>query len=168
MSNPRVFPSGQFQLEPTLGLAMSRIMTLDRMVATAVAQPRFYMSLLPVFAALALALSSIGIYGVIAYLVGQREREISIRMARGASPSNVVSRIVRDGVLMVGVGLVVGLGGAFALTRLMASLLFNTAPTDPGTFIVVIAVLGVVALAASGIPASRAARVDPEMTMRGE
>jgi ABC-type antimicrobial peptide transport system permease subunit len=149
-------------------LAMSRIMTLDDMVATAVAQPRFYMALLAGFAALALVLCAIGIYGVIAYLVGQRAREIGIRIALGATASRVVTMFVKDGALMVGAGLVIGVGGALALTRLMTSLLFNTTPTDMATYLGVVAVLGVVALAASGIPAIRAAQVDPALTMRGD
>jgi putative ABC transport system permease protein len=153
-------------LDPSL--AMSRVMTLDDMVATAVAQPRFYMTLLTGFAALALILCAIGIYGVIAYLVGERSREIGIRIALGATASRVVSMIVRDGIVMVGAGLVIGVAGALALTRLMSSLLFRTAATDLGTYLSVVAVLGVVALAASGIPAVRAARVDPALTMRGD
>jgi putative ABC transport system permease protein len=149
-------------------LAMSRIMTLDQMVATAVSQPRFYMTLLSVFAALALILCAIGIYGVIAYLVGQREREIGIRIALGATQGNVVGLVVREGIVMVVMGLVAGVAGALALTRLMSALLFNTQANDPVTYAVVIGVLSIVALAASSVPAFRAARVDPALAMRAE
>jgi putative ABC transport system permease protein len=149
-------------------LALSFIMTLEQVVANSVAQPRFYMTLLAAFAMVAVALSAIGIYGVIAYLVGQRAREIGIRMALGASPRAVTAMVVREGAVMTSSGIAIGLGGAFLLTRLMRALLFEITPGDPITYIAVTALLAAVALAASCVPALRAAHVDPALTMRAE
>jgi len=116
----------------------------------------------------AMVLASIGIYGVIAYLVGQRSREIGIRIALGASPSRVVRMVVNEGVAMVAVGIGIGVVGAIALTQLMRALLFNTKSTDPMTYILVTLVLAAVALVASSVPAMRAANVDPALAMRVE
>jgi putative ABC transport system permease protein len=149
-------------------LAVSQVKTLDQVVAESVAQPRFYMVLLTTFALVAIALSAIGIYGVIAYLVGQRSREIGIRLALGASPVSVVQMIVREGAVITLVGTAIGLAGALALTQSMRALLFGVAPTDWVTYLAVTAVLLLVALAASSVPALRAARVDPALAMRAE
>jgi predicted permease len=149
-------------------LALSQVKTLDTIVAESVAQPRFYMVLLVAFAAVALVLSGIGIYGVIAYLVGQRAREIGIRIALGASQGRVMRMIVREGTVMTAAGIGLGLLGALALTQLMGALLFGVAPTDPLTYTAVTLVLAAVALAACCLPALRAARVDPAQTMRAE
>jgi putative ABC transport system permease protein len=154
------------ELDPDL--AVARVMTLDDVVADSVAQPRFYMMLLTAFAVVAILLASIGIYGVIAYLVGQRSREIGIRIALGASPSKVVRMVVREGVAMVAVGIGVGIVGAIALTQLMRTLLFDTKSTDPMTYVLVTLVLAAVALLASSVPARRAANVDPALAMRTE
>ena len=149
-------------------LALSRVLTLDQVVAASVAQPRFYMLLLVTFAIVAIVLSAIGIYGVIAYLVGQRAREIGIRLALGASPLAVTRMIVREGATMAALGAAFGLAGALVLTRSMRALLFEVAPSDPGTYVLVTLVLAAVAVAASGIPALRAAAVDPALVMRSE
>ncbi len=154
------------ELDPDL--ALSGIKTLDQVVSESVAQPRFYMVLLAVFAGVAVLLSAIGIYGVIAYLVGQRSREIGIRLALGASQTTVIRMIARDGAIMTATGIGVGLVGAFALTRSMTALLFDVKPSDPITYLAVTALLAAVALAASCIPALRAAHVDPALTMRAE
>ncbi|HMI56925.1 MAG TPA: ABC transporter permease, partial [Gemmatimonadaceae bacterium] len=154
------------ELDPDLALA--HVATLENVVADSVAQPRFYMMLLTAFAVVAILLASIGIYGVIAYLVGQRAREIGIRIALGASPSNVVRMVVNEGVVMVAIGIGVGIVGAIALTQLMRALLFNTTSTDPMTYILVTLVLAAVALVASSVPALRAANVDPALAMRAE
>ena len=154
------------ELDPDL--ALSQVKTLDTVVAESVAQPRFYMVLLVAFAAVALVLSSIGIYGVIAYLVGQRSREIGIRIALGASRGRVMRMIVREGTLMTAAGIGLGLLGALALTRLMGALLFGVAANDPATYGAVTVVLAAVALGACCLPALRAARVDPAQTMRAE
>jgi ABC-type antimicrobial peptide transport system permease subunit len=126
------------------------------------------MVLLTAFALVAIALSAIGIYGVVAYLVGQRAKELGIRIALGATPSRVVAMVVREGVTMVAVGIGVGLAGALALTQLMGALLFGVKATDPLTYVAVTITLGVVALIASSVPASRAAHVDPAIAMRAD
>jgi putative ABC transport system permease protein len=154
------------ELDPDLAIA--HVQTLDDVVAESVSQPRFYMTLLSAFALVAIVLASIGIYGVIAYLVGQRSREIGIRIALGASPSRVVRMVVNEGVAMVAVGIGIGVVGAIALTQLMRALLFNTKATDPMTYILVTLVLAAVALVASSVPALRAANVDPSLAMRAE
>jgi len=154
------------ELDPEL--ALSQVRTLEQVLSASVAQPRFYMLLLAAFAFVAVALSATGIYGVIAYLVGQRSREIGIRLALGAAPAAVVGLIVREGAVMAALGLAFGLAGALALSRSMGALLFGVAPTDPVTYLAVTALLALVALAASGIPAARAAGVDPAEVMRAE
>jgi putative ABC transport system permease protein len=154
------------QLDPDL--AVAQIKTLDAILADSVAQPHFYMVLLTAFALVAISLSAIGIYGVVAYLVGQRSRELGIRIALGATPSRVVRLVVREGVAMVAVGIGVGLVGALAVTRLMGALLFSVKPTDPLTYVAVTLLLGAVALVASSVPASRAAHVDPATAMRAD
>ncbi|HEY2848426.1 MAG TPA: ABC transporter permease, partial [Gemmatimonadaceae bacterium] len=154
------------ELDPQL--AMAQIKTLDAIVAESVAQPHFYMILLTAFAIVAIALCAIGIYGVVAYLVGQRSRELGIRIALGATPSRVVQLVVREGVAMVAAGIGVGLIGALAITRLMGALLFNVRPTDPLTYIAVTALLSAVGLFASSVPAMRAANVDPAHALRSD
>jgi putative ABC transport system permease protein len=149
-------------------LPMYDARTLDSMVDDSVAEPRFYMTLLGIFAAVALALAAVGIYGVIAYGVAQRSHEIGVRMALGASAQDVSRMVVRQGTVLAVLGVAVGLAGAFALTRLMRSLLFGVSTSDPLTFAVVPVVLALVALLACWVPARRAARVDPLEAMRVE
>ncbi len=149
-------------------LALSQVKTLDRVVADSVAQPRFYMLLLTVFAGVAIVLSAIGIYGVIAYLAEQRVREIGIRMALGASQGRVVRMIVSEGSLLTAAGVVVGVVGALALAKVLGSLLFEVKPSDPMTYLAVAVLLALVAMVASSLPAFRASRVDPAQTMRAE
>jgi predicted permease len=154
------------ELDP--GLAVAQVMTLDGIVAESVAVPRFYMMLLTVFAFLAIVLSAIGIYGVIAYLVGQRAREIGVRMALGASRAAIVSMVVREGTGLALVGLAIGTVGALALSRLLGALLFGISPHDPVTYLIVGAALVVAATAACWVPARRAARYSPALAMRSE
>ena len=141
---------------------------LDAYLSQSVAQRRFSMTLLGVFSGLALVLAALGIYGVLAYSVAQRTREIGVRMALGARESTVASMVVREALGVVGVGLVVGIAGAIALTRVLATLLYDISPTDPLTFAGVTLALGAVAVAASYFPARRAARVDPIVALRQE
>jgi putative ABC transport system permease protein len=126
------------------------------------------MTLLGIFSGVALLLAALGIYGVLAYSVAQRTREIGVRMALGARYSTVASMVVREALGVVGVGLALGIGGALALTRVMTSLLYDISPTDPATFVGVTLALGAVAVLASYLPARRAARVDPIVALRSD
>ncbi len=141
---------------------------VDNILSRSLASRRFSMILLNVFAALALALSCVGIYGVVSYLVGRRTHEIGIRIALGANRSDVLRLIVGEGVKMALIGVAVGLAAAFALTRLMANMLFGVSTTDPLTFGSVAILLTLVSLAACYIPARRAMRVDPMIALRYE
>jgi putative ABC transport system permease protein len=149
-------------------LAIADIKTMDAIVDQELARPRFSMFLLGLFALTALVLAAIGIYGVIAYSVAQRTREIGIRMALGANRGDVLRMIWRRGVALAGAGVGCGVAGALALTRLMNSLLFGVSPADPGTFVGVCAALVVVTLAACYIPARRATTVEPVEALRYE
>jgi putative ABC transport system permease protein len=150
-------------------LPVGNVRTLDQLVARSISQPRFYMTLLTVFAVVALALAAIGIFGVLSYAVAQRTREIGIRMALGAHQGTVVRLVVREAMIMAIAGVVCGLLAALALARAIVSrLLFETSPHDPTTFVAVAAVLGAVALLAAYLPARRATRVDPIVALRAE
>ena len=149
-------------------LPMYYIRTMQQRVDESLARRRFSMLLLAVFAGVALALATIGIYGVMAYLVNQGTREIGIRVALGATRRNIVSLVVRQGMALALSGVAIGLAGAFLLTRLIRSLLFGVQATDPVTFVGIALLLGLVALLASYIPARRASRVDPLVALRYE
>jgi putative ABC transport system permease protein len=142
--------------------------TMERRLAESIAPRRFQMMLFGVFAAVALALAAVGIYGVIAHSVSLRAHEIGIRMALGAKPRDVSRMVVAQGMRLALVGLAIGLTGALALTRVMASLLFSVGPTDPATFAVVSTLLAGVAFLATYLPARRATRVDPMIALRHE
>ncbi len=144
------------------------VRTMEQLVANSVARPRFNMLLLGVFSAVALLLAAVGIYGVMAYSVAQRTHEIGIRLALGAQRADVVKLIVGSGLALAVGGVALGLAGAFALTRLLSSLLFATAPTDPTTFAGVAVLLMAVALLACWVPARRAMGVDPMVALRYE
>jgi len=133
-----------------------------------VSQPRFLMFLFSTFSIVALAIAVIGIYGVIAYSVAQRRKEIGIRVALGAKPSSVAVMVVRQGMALAGVGIVAGLVLAFGLTRFLSSFLFAVTPTDPITMVLVAATLAIAALAASYVPALRATRTNPVEVLRGD
>jgi ABC-type antimicrobial peptide transport system permease subunit len=138
------------------------------MVAESMASRRFAMILLSAFAALALVLASIGIYGVIAYVVAQRTQEIGIRMALGAKRRNVLGMVLWQGTRLALLGIAIGLVAAFALTRLMTDLLYGVDATDPVTFAALPLLLTLVAMAACYIPARRATRVNPIAALRYE
>jgi putative ABC transport system permease protein len=142
--------------------------TMDQVVARSLATQRFSMTLLGSFAGLALILASVGIYGVISYIVGQRTHEIGLRMALGAQKLDVLQLILGEGARLVLIGIVIGIAGALALTRVMSSQLFMISSTDPLTFTAVACVLASVALLACYIPARRAAKVDPMVALRYE
>ncbi|MCM3870998.1 MAG: ABC transporter permease [Pyrinomonadaceae bacterium] len=149
-------------------LPLTKIQTMEEVAAASFAARRFNMLLLAIFAGLALALAAVGIYGVMSYAVTQRTQEIGIRMALGAQAGDVLKLIVRNGMILTLIGTVVGLAGAFALTRLMATMLFGVTPTDVGTFATVSLVLIVVAFLACYLPARRATKVDPIIALRYE
>jgi predicted permease len=142
--------------------------TLEENLADNVAAPRFRTLLLGIFAGLAVCLAMAGVYGVMAYAVGQRNNEIGLRMALGASRNDVLGLVLRQGLVYVALGLALGLAGAFAATRLLASFLFEVKPADPATYAGVAALLAAVALAATYVPARRATRVDPLTALRQE
>jgi len=145
-----------------------QLQTMSDVVADSLVRPRFLSLLLGAFSAIALSLAAIGIYGVMAYSVTQRTQEIGVRVALGATTRNVLAMVVGEGLKMTVVGLAVGLTGAFALTRLMTSLLFEVSATDPVTFAMVGFVLTAVGLLACFVPARRAAKVDPMVALRYE
>jgi putative ABC transport system permease protein len=133
-----------------------------------VAQPRLQTILLGAFGVLALMLACIGIYGVLAYAVSQRLREVGVRVALGATPGRILGEILGSGLGLVALGLFIGLGAALALTRYLEALLYSVRTTDPAVFALAIAALLAVATAACYLPARRAARVDPMVVLREE
>jgi putative ABC transport system permease protein len=148
--------------------ALTEVRTLDQIKAESMAPNRLRSLLLTVFASIAVLLAAIGIYGVISYSVEQRTREIGIRAALGASRGDLLRMTLRSGMLMAGIGLVLGFGGALGLTRLLANLLFGVGERDPMTMGAVAAILTCVALLACYIPARRATKVDPMVALRYE
>jgi len=149
-------------------LAIANFGTMKDLVSASIIQQRFILLLLACFAGLALLLAAVGIYGVMSYAVTQRTHEIGIRMALGASMGDVLKLIVRNGIALTLIGVAIGLALAFALTRLMTSLLFGVTPTDALTFAMVSGGLVLVALVACFIPARRATKVDPLVALRYE
>jgi len=149
-------------------LTAANIQPMTALLAGSVAEPRFHMLLVSAFAAVALLLSALGIYGVIAYSVAQRTHEIGVRMALGAERNDVLRLVVAEGLAVGGAGVILGLAAAAVLTRVMAGLLFGVAPRDPLTFFAGGSLLLVVAVAASYIPARRATRVEPVAALRME
>jgi putative ABC transport system permease protein len=139
---------------------------MEEVVGLSLAQRRLSMSLLATFAALALLLAGVGIYGVLAYSVTERTHEIGLRMALGASSRDVLRMVMGNSARLIAAGLALGLGAALAVTRLMTSLLFQVSATDPLTYAGIAALLSAIALIASYLPARRAARVDPMVALR--
>jgi predicted permease len=149
-------------------LPLYNIQTMDEYLSAAVAQPRLTTLLLVIFAGLALALTAIGLYGVMSYSVAQRTHEIGIRMALGAQPADVLRLVVKQGMTLAGIGVGIGLLVAFFATRVMASLLFGISAKDPLTFAAIALIIAAVALAACFVPARRATKVDPMVALRYE
>jgi putative ABC transport system permease protein len=147
-------------------LPMSRVTTLDRLLQTSLSRPRFNLLLISILAVLALLLTIVGIYSVVSYSVLQRAHEIAIRMAIGSDRRGVLTLILRQVLAYTGVGVGVGLVGAFLLTRLMSSLLFGVSATDLSVYAGVSLLLLAVSLAAAYIPARRAILIDPQAVLR--
>jgi ABC-type antimicrobial peptide transport system permease subunit len=145
-----------------------RVETMDEVVSRSLSSHRLYLWLLGTFAVIALALATAGIYGVTSYLVTQRTREMGIRLALGAPPASLKVMVVRQELKVAIVGTIVGLAGAFAVTRLLASFLYGVSATDPFTYLSVALTLIAIAVLASYIPARRATRVDPTTALRAE
>ena len=148
--------------------AIQEIVPMRTKLAEAAATPRFFTVLVSLFGALALVLAAVGLYGVVSYVVGQRQREIGVRVALGAPPGGVVALMLRRGMLPVVAGLVIGIVVALGSTKLLETLLYGVSATDPLTFVVVSVLLGAVGLLASYVPSRRAARVDPTVALRAE
>jgi putative ABC transport system permease protein len=151
-------------LDPNLPLLGVR--TLDDVLSGSLARPRFYAVLLGSFAATALALAALGVFGVLSYAVSQRSREIGVRLALGALPRDVLRMVLSDAARLVTAGLVVGVPAALVVSRSLASLLFGLKPSDPATLAGVVLVLGSAGLLAGALPARRAARLDPLRALR--
>ena len=147
---------------------LSGIHSMDELISTSVGQRRLSMMLLSLFSGIALVLASVGIYGLMSYSVAQRSRELGVRIALGAGRTDVLRLVLRQGMSLALTGIVIGVGAAFGLSRVIQSQLFGIRATDPATFGLVAVVLGVTALAANLIPAWRATRVDPAVVLREE
>jgi putative ABC transport system permease protein len=154
------------EIDPALPVFGMQAMTDS--VADSLVRPRFLSILLGSFSVIALVLAAVGIYGVMAYSVSQRTQEIGVRMALGARSPDVMKMVLAQGTTLAAAGVGIGLAGAFALTRLMSTLLFEVSVTDPVTFAAVVGLLSVVALLACYIPARRATKVDPMIALRNE
>jgi predicted permease len=153
-------------IDPTL--PVSRVRLMEEVLSSAQSRPRFLTLLLTLFSGIALIIATVGIYGVISYSVARRSKEFGLRMALGARPTNILGLVLKQGVLLTGIGVVVGLIAALILTRLMASLLFGVTSTDAITYLGVSALLAAVAIFATYIPARRATQVDPIKALRYE
>jgi putative ABC transport system permease protein len=147
---------------------MTRLRTIEALMAASIAAPRFRTTLLTVFAITGLALAAIGVYGLMAYTVSERTRELGVRVALGATARDVMGIVLVEAFALSAAGVAIGVVGALATTRLMAALLFGVAPSDPATFVAIAAVLMATALVGSYLPARRATRVDPMATLRAE
>jgi ABC-type antimicrobial peptide transport system permease subunit len=154
------------EIDPNLPLY--NVQTMDEIVSRSVAPRRFNMLLLTIFAGVALLLALVGVYGVLAYSVGQRTAEIGLRVALGATPRSVLALIVGQGMRPIMVGIAIGLAGAVGLSHFVSSLLFNVKPVDPLTYGAVALLVAVAALLSCYVPALRALRVDPVAALRQE
>ncbi|MEO8028006.1 MAG: FtsX-like permease family protein, partial [Bryobacteraceae bacterium] len=145
-----------------------QLQTMERILERSVGNRRLYVTLLGIFAGIALLLALAGIYGVLSYLVTLRTREFGVRLALGASPSNLLADVLRQGAILAVVGLAAGVVGALVLARFLGTMLYGVGATDPATYLSVALLLGVAVMAASIVPAIRATRVDPMVALRSE
>jgi putative ABC transport system permease protein len=148
--------------------AISEVQTMDHVFSDSASEPRFQLILLLIFAGIAVLLAMIGVYGVVSYSVTQRTQEIGVRMAMGADTRQIARLVLREALGLAAIAVAIGLGGAIALTRLMESVLYETAPNDPATLAISATAILVVAATAAFIPARRATRVDPLVALRYE
>jgi ABC-type antimicrobial peptide transport system permease subunit len=155
-----------FDVDPSI--AVAELQPLTSLIADTLGKPRLLAMLLSVFAAAGVLLSVIGVYGVVAYRVRQQTREFGIRLALGAGPARIAKNVARQGALYAGTGLLVGLPAAWALTRLMESVLFGVTTHDAMTFVVLPVAVTVATLLACAVPAFRAARTNPLLTMKAD
>jgi ABC-type antimicrobial peptide transport system permease subunit len=149
-------------------MTIARTRTMEQVLSGVVARQNFNMVLLSIFAAAALVLAAIGLYGLMSYSVEQRTQEIGIRMALGADRGIMLRAILREGMMLAAIGVVAGLALAYGLTRVLASLLFGVTASDPLAFVAVAGLLSIVAAAAAFLPAHRATTVDPAIALRYE
>ena len=153
-------------IDPALPIGDLR--SMEAVIERSISRPRFLALMLSIFAGLALFLASIGIYGVLSYSVAERGQEMGIRMALGADRENILKLVLGQGMILAMVGLAVGVGGSLALSRVLQSLLFGVSPTDLMTYLWVVGLLALVALAACALPALRATKIDPLTALRYE
>jgi len=144
------------------------VKTMDERLADSLAPQRFHLLLIGIFAAIAMVLAAVGVYGVMSYVVTRRTREIGIRMAMGAQPGHVLRLVLAESMALAAVGVVAGIGGAWALTRYLHSMLYGVTALDNATCAIMAVVLAAIAITASFVPASRAARIDPMTALREE
>lgn len=154
------------EIDATIPVSQARLMT--DLVAESMARRTFTLILIIAAALMALMLSAVGLYGVIAFVVGQREREIGVRIAVGASVAQIGALVLGQSLRLVAAGIVIGLAGAVAGTRVLESLLFEVSPTDPMVLVLVAVSVALLGLAASGVPTARAVRIDPVTALRGD
>ena len=154
--------------DATAGLPVGHVRTMDEIAISTISRQRFSMMLLTIFGSSALLMAAIGIYGFMAYSVQQRTQELGIRMALGAQGANIRNMVVRQGMVLAGIGVAIGMGGAFGLTRFLAGFLFGVKAWDPAAFVATPLLLSAIALLAVWIPAYRATRVDPVTALRFE
>ncbi len=149
-------------------VGIDAMLPMDQLVASSLTRQRFYATVMGVFAAIAVLLSAVGIYGVLAYAVGQRTREFGVRTALGARSRDVLALVLRQGLRLTSIGIGIGLAGAMALTRYVEGMLYDVTPLDPLTYVAVVALFAAVTSIASYVPARRATRIDPLTALRNE
>jgi len=154
------------RVDPNVGI--DAMLPMDQLVASSLTRQRFYAAVMGVFAAIAVLLSAVGIYGVLAYAVGQRTREFGVRTALGARSRDVLAMVLRQGLGLTSIGIGIGLAGAIALTRYIEGMLYGVTPLDPITYVAVVALFAAVTSIASYVPARRATRIDTLTALRYE